>query len=101
MLAGERHLARVALHVSFEISGLREALVTDVTVEGLLAAVGQHVLCQGLQFGKTLAALSTSVWTHSAVGLQMVVEERLCSEAFVACSANKWLLSSMNALVVH
>lgn len=101
VLAGERHLARVALHVSFEIGGLREALVTDVTVEGLLATVGQHVLCQGLQFGETLAALSTGVWTHGAVGLQMVVEERLRSEAFVACGANERLLSGMNALVVH
>lgn len=40
MLAGERHLARVAFHVSFEVCGLCEALVTDVTVEGLLATVG-------------------------------------------------------------
>lgn len=101
VLAGERHLARVALHVSFEIGGLREALVTDVTVEGLLATVGQHVLRQGLQFGETLAALSTGIWAHGAVGLQVVVEECLRSEAFVACGANERLLSGMNALVVH
>lgn len=101
VLAGERHLARVTLHVSFEIGGLREALVTDVTVEGLLATVGHHVLRQGLQFGETLAALSTGVWAHGAVGLQMVVEERLRSEAFVARRANERLLAGMNALVVH
>lgn len=101
VLAGERHLARVALHVSLEVRGLREALVTDVAVEGLLAAVGQHVLRQGLQFGEALPALSTSVRAHRAVGLQVVVEERLCSETFVACRANKRLLSGMNALVIH
>lgn len=69
MFAGERHLARVALHVSFEVGRLREALVADVAVVGLLAGVSEHVLCQALQFGETLAALTASKRARCAVGL--------------------------------
>lgn len=59
------------------------------------------MLRQALQFAETLAALATGVRTHGAVGLQVVVEERLCSEAFVACRAHERLLSGVNALMVH
>lgn len=101
LLAGERHLARVALHVSFEVGGLCESLIADVTVEGLLTRVGEHVFCQTLQFDKALATLATDKRTCCAVGLQVVVEESLCAETFVAGGAHERLLSSVNALMVY
>lgn len=101
MLAGERHLARVTLHVPLEVGGLREALIADVAVKRLLSAVGEDVLRQGLQFGETLAALAAGVGPHRAVRLQVVVEECLRAEALVARRALKGLLSRVNALVVH
>lgn len=85
VLAGERHLACVALHVSLEVGGLREALVADGAEVGLLAGVSEHVLCQALQFGETLATLAAGERARRAMGLKVIVEERLCSETFVAC----------------
>lgn len=85
MFARKRHLACVALHVSFEVSGLRETLVADVTKKRLLPTVGENVLRQALEFCETLPALPTSVRTRCVVGLEVVVEESLCSETFVAC----------------
>lgn len=101
VLAGERHLACVALHVSFEIGGLREALVADVTIKGFLPAVGENVFRQALQFSETLATLATSIRTSCTVGLEVVVEECLRTETFVARRAEERLLSCMNSFVVH
>lgn len=69
VLAWERHLAGVALHVSLEVSGLSEAFVADGAVEWFLATVGEHVFGQALELRKALAALTADVRPRRAVGL--------------------------------
>lgn len=74
-------------HVSLQQSLVREALVTHVALEGLLATVEPHVHVKGALLGKAFIAHRTLVRSHACVRhhvLYQVVPERERTPAHAA-----------------